>query len=106
MTYECGHFQENEYKLFLDIFDYVQRLTPSPSMIVKLDVDTSIILERIKSRARQMEKDVDEAYIQNSVDIIKNAKFNIPFITIDGNSDPDTITNDIIQHLKELKKIP
>ena len=75
-------------------------------MIIKLDVDTSIILERIKSRARQMEKDVDEAYIQNSVDIIKNAKFNIPYITIDGNSDPDTITKNIIQHLRELKKIP
>jgi deoxyadenosine/deoxycytidine kinase len=104
--YKCGQFHEQEYKLFLDIFDYVRRLTPSPSIIIKLDVDTSIILERIKSRARQMEKDVDEAYIQNSVDIIKNAKFNIPYITIDGNSDPDTITNDIIQHLKELKKIP
>ena len=40
------------------------------------------------------------------IDIIKNAKFNIPYITIDGNSDPDTITKDIIQHLKELKKLP
>lgn len=106
MTYECGHFQENEYKLFLDIFDYVQRLTPSPSMIVKLDVDTSIILERIKGRARQMEKDVDEVHVQNSVDIIKGAKFNVPSITINGNSDSDTITKDIIQHLRELKKLP
>ena len=104
--YECGHFQENEYKLFLDIFDYVQRLTPSPSMIVKLDVDTSIILERIKGRARQMEKDVDEVHVQNSVDIIKGAKFNVPSITINGNSDSDTITKDIIQHLRELKKLP
>ena len=104
--YKCGQFHEQEYQLFLDIFDYVKRLTPSPSMIIKLDVDTSIILERIKGRARQMEKDVDEVYVQNSVDIIKNAKFNIPYITIDGNSDPDTITKDIIQHLKELKKLP
>lgn len=104
--YQCGHFHENEYKLFLDIFDYVQRLTPSPSIIIKLDVDTSIILERIKGRARQMEKDVDEVYVQNSVDIIKDAKFNVPYIIIDGNSDPDTITKDIIQHLKELKKLP
>ena len=104
--YKSGQFHEQEYQLFLDIFDYVRRLTPSPSMIIKLDVDTSIILERIKGRARQMEKDVDEVYVQNSVDIIKDAKFNVPYIMIDGNSDPDTITKDIIQHLRELKKIP
>lgn len=104
--YKCRQFHEQEYQLFLDIFDYVKRLIPSPSIIIKLDVDTSIILERIKGRARQMEKDVDEVYVQNSVDIIKDAKFNVPYITIDGNSDPDTITNDIIQHLRELKKLP
>ena len=63
--YKCGHFHEDEYKLFLDIFDYVQRLTPSPSIIIKLDVKTSIILKRIKERDRQMEKDVEPSELVN-----------------------------------------
>ncbi len=54
---------EDEYQLYLDIYQMIAKRVPKPDLIVYLQADTSTLMKRIGKRGRAIEKGVSEKYI-------------------------------------------
>ena len=55
---------KDEYELYIKIFDSLNINIPKPDLIIYLQASTDILLERIKSRGNNFEKDVTHDYLE------------------------------------------
>jgi deoxyadenosine/deoxycytidine kinase len=56
--------QDDEYRLFRQIFDIVFESMPKPDLYVYLHADTSQLLKNIKSRGRDYEQNITAEYLE------------------------------------------
>jgi deoxyguanosine kinase len=58
----------NEYELYTKIFDALEISIPNPDLIIYLQAEPNILLERIKSRGNGFEKNITHDYLQKITD--------------------------------------
>ncbi len=96
--------KNDEYRLFRQIFDIVFESMPKPDLYVYLHADTQQLLENIKLRGRDYEKNISAEYL----DKIKNGYFSFfkqistfPILVIDINKIDFVENPDNYQQLKQ-----
>lgn len=60
-----GSFTKEEYKVFEDLLNEVSEVVSIPDQIIMLTASTETILERISSRGRDFEKDIQSQFIES-----------------------------------------
>lgn len=61
--YHMGNLSELDYQSYLRVFNLIIRTLPPPSLLVYLKAPVSLLMERIKKRARNMETGIDIEYL-------------------------------------------
>jgi deoxyadenosine/deoxycytidine kinase len=61
--HQMGNMTELEYHSYRRVFDLVVRGLPSPSLLVYLKAPVSVLMERIRRRARGIETGISEDYL-------------------------------------------
>lgn len=96
--------QDDEYRLFRQIFDIVFESMPKPDLYVYLHADTSQLLKNIKSRGRDYEQSISGEYLEK----IQRGYFSFfkqinsfPILVIDVNK-IDFVKN--FNHYEQLKQ--
>lgn len=64
VQYKLGNISESQYFTYLKLYDLVKRGSMYPDLIVYLDVDLDVAIERINSRGRDCEGGVDREYLK------------------------------------------
>lgn len=64
VQYQLGNITESQYVTYLKLYDLVKRGSMYPDLIVYLDVDLDVAIERINSRGRDCEGGVDGDYLR------------------------------------------
>lgn len=97
--------KDDEYHLFRQIFDIIFESMPKPDLYVYLHSGTEKLLQNIKSRGREYEKDIKPEYLEK----IKNGYFtflkginNFPVLVIDINNVDFVENNDNYKRIKEV----
>lgn len=65
MLAETGLMDERDYRTYLELFRHMSHFMCKPNLIVYLDVSPERSLERIRSRARDMEKAISLDYLKS-----------------------------------------
>lgn len=60
-----NNLNEDEYALFLKMFEIVQGSIPAPDLVVYLYRDTNSLLQNIEKRGRTYEQKIDASYLEN-----------------------------------------
>lgn len=55
---------EDEYALFLDLYTIMYGDLPAPELVVYLHLDMALVRERIRTRGRPYEQDIDLGYLE------------------------------------------
>lgn len=63
-----GNISERDYRTYRKIFDQIVQTLPPPALLVYLKAPVDVLVERIKSRGRDMESGIDPAYLQRLED--------------------------------------
>ncbi len=58
------NLDENEMALYGKLSEHLEKSIPKPDFVVYLQADTKTLLQRIRSRDRTFERNMDEAYIE------------------------------------------
>ncbi|HDZ41362.1 MAG TPA: hypothetical protein ENH59_06765 [Bacteroidetes bacterium] len=69
IVFASATLEEDEYKLYRQLFHIIYQSLPKPDLFVYLHADTPVLVENIKKRGRDFESAIDEKYllkIQNS----------------------------------------
>lgn len=97
--------KEDEYRLFRQIFDIIFESMPKPDLYVYLHSNTEKLLQNIKIRGREYEKNIQPEYLEK----IKNGYFSFfkksttfPILVIDVNN-IDFVENP--DHYERLKQV-
>jgi len=61
--YHLGNLSELDYNSYRKVFDLVVKSLPSPSLLVYLKAPVSVLMERIKRRAREIETGITAEYL-------------------------------------------
>lgn len=89
MLMETGHMNARDYQTYLELFHNMSNFMTKPNIIIFLDVSPEQSIERIKARARNMEKDVPLVYIQSLAKayetFITDISKVVPVIRVDWN---------------------
>lgn len=62
MLFNEGSLNNNEYEMYQEYFQLLSEVLLPPNLLVYLDADTDVILERIKKRGREFELKVPVEY--------------------------------------------
>ena len=96
--------QQDEYRLFREIFNIIFESMPKPDLYVYLHADVNRLLKNIEKRGRVYEKSIDPNYLEK----IKDGYFSFfkqvtafPVLVIDINSIDFVNNPDHYQYLKE-----
>ena len=57
------NLSEDEFRLYIDIYNLLRRRIPKPDLVVYLQAETPTLLKRIRRRNRDIERNVSEGYI-------------------------------------------
>ncbi|MBN1251955.1 MAG: deoxynucleoside kinase [Bacteroidales bacterium] len=80
--------QDDEYKLFRNLFNIIHSTLPKPDLYVYLHLDVDNALKNIKTRGRDYEQSISKSYLEkiskNYFDYFKEEP-NIKFLVIDTN---------------------
>jgi len=71
LIYARLNLNEDELKIFEDIYDYVIKKVGLPSAVIYIDLSVKILRRRIFQRGRSYEMDADPAYFKTYNDKIK-----------------------------------
>ncbi len=66
----------DELRLYNQIFDQLDARLPSPDLIIYLQADIDIVLERIEARGLSFEKKMDPQYLRDLSDLYNDYFFN------------------------------
>ncbi len=58
------NLSEDEYKLYLDIYNLFSKRVPKPDLVIYLQADDRILMKRIVRRGRDIENSISENYIR------------------------------------------
>lgn len=61
---KMGNLTDLDYRSYLSVFDLVIKSLPVPSLLVYLKCPVSVLMNRIRSRARDMESSISEDYLK------------------------------------------
>jgi len=61
--YHLGNLSELDYNSYRQVFDLVVKGLPSPSLLVYLNAPVSVLMERIRRRAREIETGITDDYL-------------------------------------------
>ncbi|MBI4666954.1 MAG: deoxynucleoside kinase [Nitrospinae bacterium] len=64
MVFARLNLNQNELRLYSEIYRILQRDVPKPDLVIYLQCDTPTLMRRIRARARDMERTVPEEYIE------------------------------------------
>ncbi|MBM3204457.1 deoxynucleoside kinase, partial [Candidatus Uhrbacteria bacterium] len=63
--YEKGHIIDRDWNIYEEIYRTAVELLKPPHLIIYLQASVPSLIERIKTRGRSFEQDMDEAYLQD-----------------------------------------
>ncbi len=72
IVFASATLEEDEYKLYRQLFHIIYQSLPKPDLYIYLHVDTSGLVRNIKRRGRDYESTIDEEYLLK----IQNSYFN------------------------------
>jgi deoxyadenosine/deoxycytidine kinase len=61
--HQLGNLNERDFHAYRQVFDLVTGRLPSPSLLIYLKAPVSLLMDRIRSRARNMESGITEDYL-------------------------------------------
>jgi len=106
MLYEGGYMEKDVFQTYRDTFENMTHFLHRPDMILYLDVEPEIALQRIKKRSRDCETTITLEYLQalqkGYEEWIQDIHPRIPVIRIDWNTFKDT--EYIIEIIEKYKK--
>jgi deoxyguanosine kinase len=70
------NLDRDELALYNTIYQTLDARLPTPDLVIYLQADTDVLLERIKKRGRSFEKDMDRAYLRDLSDLYNDFFFN------------------------------
>jgi deoxyadenosine/deoxycytidine kinase len=65
MHVRAGNIHEREWRTYERLYDQMTAFITSPRLLVFLDVDPSVAMERIKNRGREAEGGIDIGYLRD-----------------------------------------
>lgn len=72
LIFSAHTLQEDEYKLYRQLFDIIYSTLPKPDLYVYLHKNTDLLLNNISKRGREYEKNISAEYLKG----IENGYFN------------------------------
>jgi deoxyadenosine/deoxycytidine kinase len=104
------NLDENEMRLYLSLSSLMERQLPKPDYVVYLQADTKTLMNRIRQRDRDYERNMDEGYI-DSLNQAYNAFFHYyeasPLLIVNTNHmDFVRKTDDLHLLLDQILKAP
>ena len=97
----------DELILYKRIFKELNIKTPKPDLIIYLQADSSVLINRIKSRKISFEQDITEKYLQSVIDVYTNYFYNYdesPLLIINTSSVDVNKPHDYSMLLQEINK--
>lgn len=85
-------------------FDEFRTWYPALSGVIYLDTDPKLCLERIKTRGRREEKDIDEEYLKKLEEQFLLAKYDAPMLMVSGDYDEKDKEKTVQMVLKFITK--
>lgn len=89
LIFSANNLQEDEYKLYRQLFDIIYSTLPKPDLYVYLHKNIDLLLKNISNRGREYEKNITAEYLKG----IENGYFNffkqqnqIKIVVIDTNN--------------------
>lgn len=61
--HHMGNLSDRDYLAYLRLFSLVVEYLPKPDLLIHLQAPVTVLLERIRRRARQIETGIDKAYL-------------------------------------------
>lgn len=62
--HHLGNLNERDYGSYRQVYEMVVRTLPAPALLIDLKAPVSVLIERIRQRARSMETGIDEDYLK------------------------------------------
>jgi len=62
--HHMGNLNERDYGSYRQVYEMVVRTLPAPALLIYLKAPVSVLIERIRQRARSMETGIDEDYLK------------------------------------------
>ncbi len=62
--HHLGNLNERDYGSYRQVYEMVVRTLPAPALLIYLKAPVSVLIERIRQRARSMETGIDEDYLK------------------------------------------
>jgi len=106
MLFAGINLDENEFRLYLDIYNQLVKQVPAPDLVVFLQADTSTLMKRIKQRGRDIERSVGYDYIDRVNRTFNEFFFNYrktPLLIINTNNIDFVANSDDFERL--VKKV-
>lgn len=113
LIFSAHTLQEDEYKLYRQLFDIIYSTLPKPDLYVYLHKNTDLLLKNISKRGREYEKNISAEYLkgiengyfnffkqQNQMKIVVIDTNNIDFVN--NSADLDKIENAIFNNDYEI----
>ncbi|MCH1627856.1 deoxynucleoside kinase [Ferdinandcohnia quinoae] len=98
--------KDQQYQKYLQIYDILTKDMPVPNVVIYLHASLDTLLERIKMRGRDIEKNIDPSYLsqlsfdyEQSMDQFEKTHPDIPVIRFNGDE------LDFVQNKDDLKLI-
>ena len=61
--HHMGNLTDRDYHAYLRLYDLIVAKLPKPDLLIHLQAPVSVLLERIRRRARNIESGIDRAYL-------------------------------------------
>lgn len=115
--YQQGQMGDRDYRSYRELYEVLVLFLPPPDLVVYLKASVPTLLERIRKRGRDFERDISPLYLQQ-LNELYNAwieDFTLcPVLTIPAddldfvrfNGHLDVITNQILEKLRKGTKLP
>ena len=100
--YKMGTMSKRDWQTYKGLFDNMTQFLEKPDLIIYLKASTDTLINRIKSRNRNYEKDIDRVYLHRLNIYYKNWFSNIKEFNV---LEIDTNNFNIFKDLDQLNKI-
>jgi deoxyadenosine/deoxycytidine kinase len=62
--YQKGLIDDRDYRAYRELYQVLTEFLPPPDLVIYLQASVPTLLERIRSRGRDYEQDIDQAYLE------------------------------------------
>ena len=92
---------EEEYKLYEQVYEHVTLDAPTPDLVIYLQAPVDVLMKRVNKRGRQYEKHMDEDYLERIVESYTRFFYDYslsPLLIVNA-ADIDLVSNESDYHL-------